>query len=1046
MFRNLFNRAALVFVTALLIFAFTGCPEETNTKPGNTTKKVTGVTLTAPGGGTSTELWFGEGAGQGEFPNSVVLTAAIVPEDADNQELEWTVFPLVYVSRVIDGNKITITATQASGTTATTVTVKTKDGNFPKTHSIYVKAMGSDPGKPGEPGEPGEPGDPDNIEIPFTWTFGLTPGITGWANYADTGSPSNTTNAVYLNGMTLTAADMGGNIRWVPNQSGGGWTGCIQPNATSQLGGGATFLKIEKAKGPFSITLNYTGTGGSDNNTRFPQLYIDGTKVKDFQGVNGTNGITDSYDYAGTDSVVIQLGATNNIRLYGVKIEGPPDLISLTLETDRTSVIKDMTHAKLTVTRNPLAAADELEWIYNDTYFVLHDHEDDTVDISGIVVTPSPQTITVRAKDKPNISDSVTISVTEATGNEKWVESVGITEADFELVLGGTADQAKKQLNVTVLPVNADDTEVIWSSSNHDAATVSQSGEVTAHSKGTAIITATAADGSGFSDSVTVTVKQLVTEISLGPATGKFWLNVGGTTTINSGLITFSPAGNNAPSDTTIAWTSGNDSIVEVTATGIVTAKTTGATTLTATAADGSNKSASVNVEVIDFAAKYGTPDVHWDFGAASTGLSEQTTISPNDRDYEVNGTTMTLYGSSRGNLVIAPVSETVGGLGTTGSLNGGGATAIYNYAIIKNLQGPFKLVVLYNGGGGTNTGRSLDLYTAPAGTLIAGTSSSSSPGNGTLQVTGAAAAGTTFGTNLNLLEYSFDGNTNIDVGFRQISSAVRVQDVYVFYPPSTAVLVSAADNKITAGNTTTAEPPETLQFTARQNRQDITSTAAWSISSSQTINTGNTSIAGVASISAGGLLTAANDLTNDEEEIWVFASSAGENSTGYHVKIIKWEEGPALPANQEILIDATFAATSAETKWKGLIFGSGWSAVTAQSATVDGITFTHRTGNGGRATLTTRYLGIPLAGPARVTFYICSNNANVTSLGINTTLDESAAKTLSLTGYSMIGGGTNSSPPGPVIYTSAIQTPHIVWMWTDGSSRLFGVKIEYDY
>ena len=135
---NLFLILGIFLMTA---FVFTGCPKEPDDNTVDATVKVTGVTLTAPDGGDSTTLWVGEGAGSGEFPNSVELTAIIEPGDAANKEVEWTVFPAIYVSRIINGNKITITAVETSGTTATDITVKTKDGNFTKIHKIYVKTM-----------------------------------------------------------------------------------------------------------------------------------------------------------------------------------------------------------------------------------------------------------------------------------------------------------------------------------------------------------------------------------------------------------------------------------------------------------------------------------------------------------------------------------------------------------------------------------------------------------------------------------------------------------------------------------------------------------------------------------------------------------------------------------------------------------------------------------------------------------------------------------------------------------------------------------------
>lgn len=63
-------------------------------------------------------------------------------------------------------------------------------------------------------------------------------------------------------------------------------------------------------------------------------------------------------------------------------------------------------------------------------------------------------------------------------------------------------------LTITITPDNAEDESVSWSSSDPSVATVDNMGEVTAIAPGSAIITATANDGSGVSASCEVTVKE----------------------------------------------------------------------------------------------------------------------------------------------------------------------------------------------------------------------------------------------------------------------------------------------------------------------------------------------------------------------------------------------------------------------------------------------------------------------------------------------------------------------------------------------------------
>ena len=93
------------------------------------------------------------------------------------------------------------------------------------------------------------------------------------------------------------------------------------------------------------------------------------------------------------------------------------------------------------------------------------------------------------------------------------VASVTLDESTLTLTAGG--DTAT--LTATVLPDNATDKTVTWSSDNEAVATVVD-GVVTPVSKGTATITATSG---GKSDTCTVTVRQLYSFTLTGPYTGE---------------------------------------------------------------------------------------------------------------------------------------------------------------------------------------------------------------------------------------------------------------------------------------------------------------------------------------------------------------------------------------------------------------------------------------------------------------------------------------------------------------------------------------------
>lgn len=166
-----------------------------------------------------------------------------------------------------------------------------------------------------------------------------------------------------------------------------------------------------------------------------------------------------------------------------------------------------------------------------------------------------------------------------------YISSVSLSQTSISLSSGNA-----HALTATIVPSIAQSSNLVWSSSNTSVATVSNTGVVTAKAVGTATIYARANDGSNKSASCTVTVTQPVTSISVSPTA--LALNVGDAATL---AATVSPS--NA-SNKAVTWNSSNTAVAAVDANGKVTAKGPGSATITVTAADGSDISASVKVTV----------------------------------------------------------------------------------------------------------------------------------------------------------------------------------------------------------------------------------------------------------------------------------------------------------------------------------------------------------------------------------------------------------------------------------------------------------------
>ena len=165
------------------------------------------------------------------------------------------------------------------------------------------------------------------------------------------------------------------------------------------------------------------------------------------------------------------------------------------------------------------------------------------------------------------------------------VESVSLDKTEYTFNTIGN----RLTLTATVLPADATDKSVRWSSDKEAVATVDAYGRVTAKGNGKATITVTTKD-QGKSATCVITVAQWVTGISLDKTS--ITLNEGQEQTL---IPTVNPS--NA-ADKSLNWTSSNTSVATVNAEGKVTAVSKGTATIKAEAKDGSGKYASCSVTV----------------------------------------------------------------------------------------------------------------------------------------------------------------------------------------------------------------------------------------------------------------------------------------------------------------------------------------------------------------------------------------------------------------------------------------------------------------
>ena len=116
---------------------------------------------------------------------------------------------------------------------------------------------------------------------------------------------------------------------------------------------------------------------------------------------------------------------------------------------------------------------------------------EDTPDISGPTSTPTPAP--AKPTEAPKPTATPVPAKPTATPAPVKVSNVTVNPATVKLTSKGQT----AQLSASVLPNNAENKSIVWSTSNASVATVDNNGVVTAVANGNATITAAALDGSG---------------------------------------------------------------------------------------------------------------------------------------------------------------------------------------------------------------------------------------------------------------------------------------------------------------------------------------------------------------------------------------------------------------------------------------------------------------------------------------------------------------------------------------------------------------------
>ena len=201
-----------------------------------------------------------------------------------------------------------------------------------------------------------------------------------------------------------------------------------------------------------------------------------------------------------------------------------------------------------------------------------------TVNSKGVVTGVKGGKVTITAKTKNNKKARCTVTVVQTP------DAVKLSTNKISIYEG-----ASSTLKAQVVPSNANNLKVTFSSSNPKVATVTSKGVIKAVSLGQAVITVKAVEN-GKSAKCVVNVLRHASSVSISPASLSI---TEGTSKALSATVLPASASNKA-----VKWSTSNPSVAVVSQNGVVTAVSGGDAVITATTVDG-GKTARCTVKVL---------------------------------------------------------------------------------------------------------------------------------------------------------------------------------------------------------------------------------------------------------------------------------------------------------------------------------------------------------------------------------------------------------------------------------------------------------------
>jgi len=340
-----------------------------------------------------------------------------------------------------------------------------------------------------------------------------------------------------------------------------------------------------------------------------------------------------------------QVGA----RVYSTQVI-PVSSISVSGEGGSSSITTDKGHLQLSATVLPANATNK-----SVVWSITNGTGQATISAGGLVTAISDGSVIAKAlaADGSGVFGTITISL-----SNQIVPVTGITVTGAGGASIIATDNGTLLLTATITPSNATNKNVTWSITSGNAfATISSDGTVTAIDNGSVTATATAADGTGVTGSLTIIISKQVIPVASIALAGS-----GGSSVISTDNGTLQVTETVLPSNATdksVTWTIVNGTgQASVSQTGLVTAIGNGDVTVKATSNDGTNVSGTLVITITNQLTKVSGITIAGAGGASTISADDGTlqlveTVLPADATNKsvtwaiVNGTGLAAISSS---------------------------------------------------------------------------------------------------------------------------------------------------------------------------------------------------------------------------------------------------------------------------------------------------------------------------------------------------------------------------------------------------------------